>query len=163
VTNTGAGARRLVPPSIRPKHRPEGEHREPCKMPSSPWRAFRASGAATAKFVAREKPFSYSERLVNIRNLRDSEGKRCSSSIPRQSGACCTHNRAFNPRLVAETQAMSSKRIDAISNYHGPGYMLRVDCKGCWPVAIVKPRGRSWSYINVAGGAGEWARLRRGK
>lgn len=35
---------------------------------------------------------------------------------------------------------MSSKRLDAISDYHRHGYMLRVDCKACGRVAIVEPR-----------------------
>ena len=48
---------------------------------------------------------------------------------------------------------MSSKRLDAISDYHRHGYMLRVDCKGCGRVAIVEP----WQIVELCQRRG-WSR-----
>ena len=82
----------------------------------------------------------------------ESEGCHARSRSRRTPWLVRYHHRRFRARLGDTSQAMSSKRLETISDYARHGYMLRVDCRSCQRVVIIHPmeitllcQRRNWS------------------
>ena len=87
----------------------------------------------------RRKGLSYTEQNVNkgrISRLGDNDARPRSvrglrDRRPRHRRICL--------RVVSEAEAVSSKRLDDVGDFHRHGYTLRVDCLACKRVAVLDP------------------------
>ena len=112
------------------------------------------SSADTSSFrhPAKIEAFLHGTKYEHIAAFIESEGCHARSRSRRARRPRRRHHRHVCPRMGDPPQAMSSKRLDTISDYARHGYMLRVECRSCQRVAIIHPmeisllcQRRNWS------------------
>jgi len=101
--------------------------------------------------LPRTSAFSYLEQTWNKSIHRVGGSYDCLKPV--DARCHCVHHHSLRcPRLAGAPKAMSSKRLDSISDYSRHGYALRVDCRRCRRVAVLDPlqivlqcQQRGWS------------------